>query len=126
MGFGEEDNNVDDCEDVLEDEFQEYLIEEEEETRATTPMITVPKAAAIRSSSYGVNWPDMKDIYTPGEGFLPAFPAGRLPFILCSLTATFSLSAILLFYIFVSKGLIKLDESETDSVHKDAEELGLH
>jgi len=86
MGFGEDDDNIEDGEDV---------VDTDEETRdeiddAATPFMSPQKQAApstVVGRSREQSTAILADIYSSTGGLMPSFPAGRMPFIVASLVA---------------------------------------
>ena len=117
MGFGEDDDNIEDGEDVCEETYDDTDDADDtaDDTRdeidkATTPLVRTPLSPFSRRSSHDNKGPSriMRCLFSctdvcTSEGLMPAFPAGRLPFLVCAAMGAASLSAIALFYLSVSK-----------------------
>ena len=93
--FGADDDNIEDGEDVCEEDEDDSDLDESAIFAATTPLkggSTVGSGTPKRAL-FSLN---ISDLYQPGKGLMPAFPAGRMPFIVASAIACASLMAVIL------------------------------
>ena len=103
MPFGDDDTNIEDGEDVVDSDLEETRDEIDEATNPFLPGHNPPPSNVGANRGARPQRMNPGALYTATGGFMPSFPAGKLPFIVCALVASASLVAIIMVFVWSSQ-----------------------